>query len=868
MRRSRLVGSIPAPWSTSDSTSSRSSPSSSPSGSASSWDPTVVNGAIVDRLDREIDHVRKESDNLREANRQANSELDRANEFLDDSAAYAVDGRLTDVPVVVHRRTRRRATTWSNDTAQLVIAAGAECPAVFWLEERWKLETEEDVQALRDAADLLGGASSVRTRALGELAARLTEPVDAAGRRRERTDRPRRPPRRSRLPRHRRRQRRPRRRSRRGRRAPLVVTGTNSQFAGTDMTVETVSAFVDADAPTVVGEVFVREDAADAPERGAAVAPVRTNDGLSAMVVDGRRSRPGRRAGRDRASPCRTSERRRRSLRLRGRRDEQPAAAARRAMTPRALRRGRTAPETQPTEHEAPWTRAAARMGAVTAVSRGFGFVRVLVIAAVLGTTYPRQRVPGRELGVERRCSSSSRRARCRRCWCRRSSSCSTRVTTTKRTGSRPDCSGSRSSGSASSLSSASSAHRCSRALLTAGVENDAVAAEQRALETYLLRWFLPQLLLYACGAIATGVLYARRRFAITAAAPIGNTIVMVAALIAFRIVAGPDPTLVLSSTERLLLVIAGTGGVIAFVGDPGRRGPPQRLLAATALEPARDPEHPQAACGSRHGACCCTPTPGSCSAPRSSSASSVAGGVVAYQVAFVFFLAPYAVLAQPILTAFLPDLVGDAERGDMGSFAATVRGALDRMAVLVLPVSAVMIALALPDDARRRVRRTPRAPASSCSPPRSRRSRSACSRTARSCCFRASYYALGDSRTPALRRDRLCGGGCRRHGGRCVAHQRCRARRRVGHRPHGRVLRRRARARLRRAPPRRDARLGRRAGPRGRCRRRGGRRGLARRPGHRPARSARVTRHARRRRCRGARGVPRRARVSPGCPW
>ena len=38
---------------------------------------------------------------------------------------------------------------------------------------------------------------------------------------------------------------------------------------------------------------------------------------------------------------------------------------------------------------EAPsWTRAADRMGAVTAVSRAFGFVRVLVIAAVLGTTY------------------------------------------------------------------------------------------------------------------------------------------------------------------------------------------------------------------------------------------------------------------------------------------------------------------------------------------------------------------------------------------------------------------------------------------------------------------------------------------------
>src|SRR5262245_60922586 len=34
------------------------------------------------------------------------------------------------------------------------------------------------------------------------------------------------------------------------------------------------------------------------------------------------------------------------------------------------------------------WTGAATRMGAVTAVSRAFGFVRVLVIAAVLGTTF------------------------------------------------------------------------------------------------------------------------------------------------------------------------------------------------------------------------------------------------------------------------------------------------------------------------------------------------------------------------------------------------------------------------------------------------------------------------------------------------
>ena len=47
-----------------------------------------------------------------------------------------------------------------------------------------------------------------------------------------------------------------------------------------------------------------------------------------------------------------------------------------------------------------------------------------------------------------------------------------------------------------------------------------------------------------------------------------------------------------------------------------------------------------------------------------------VAGGVVAYQVAFTFFLAPYAVLAQPIITTILPQLSNDAAAGDLDAFA------------------------------------------------------------------------------------------------------------------------------------------------------------------------------------------------------
>jgi putative peptidoglycan lipid II flippase len=74
-----------------------------------------------------------------------------------------------------------------------------------------------------------------------------------------------------------------------------------------------------------------------------------------------------------------------------------------------------------------------------------------------------------------------------------------------------------------------------------------------------------------------------------------------------------------------------------------------------------------------------------------------VAGGVVAYQFCFVAFLAPYAILAQPIHTTILPELTVDAGNGDMASFADRLRWGLDGMSRLLLPVSAAYVALALP---------------------------------------------------------------------------------------------------------------------------------------------------------------------------
>jgi putative peptidoglycan lipid II flippase len=221
------------------------------------------------------------------------------------------------------------------------------------------------------------------------------------------------------------------------------------------------------------------------------------------------------------------------------------------------------------------------------------------------------------------------------------------------------------------------------------------VQADQQALVTDLLRFFIPQILLYAAGTIATAALYALRRFAVTAAAPIGNTVVMVACLAVFRAVAGPDPGLVLSTGEELLLVAAGTGGVLAFVGVLVGASE----LAGFRLRPRRPHRDPQVAEVLRHsgwGVVLHTGA-GLLLGTAIVAGGAVEGGVVAYQVGWVIFLAPYAVLAQPIHTAILPELVVEAREHGLTRVASSLRWGLERMAVLVVPATAGMVALAEP---------------------------------------------------------------------------------------------------------------------------------------------------------------------------
>jgi putative peptidoglycan lipid II flippase len=340
--------------------------------------------------------------------------------------------------------------------------------------------------------------------------------------------------------------------------------------------------------------------------------------------------------------------------------------------------------------------RSAAGMGAAAAVSRAFGALRMVVIAAVLGTTF---------LGNTFSASNSVSNVLFELLAAGALSAVlvPTFVDHLRRGDQRraEELAGGVLSVALAGLAVVSVlgvvfAPALAR-LLAAGVDDPVAAEDQRELATFLLRFFVPQVLLYAVGAVTTAVLHARGRFAVTAAAPIGNTVVLVAAMVAFRAMAGPAPGLDLTTGERLVLALGGTLGVAAFVGAPAvalrasgfrlrlglrrsiRDGDVRRLLRLSGWAILQ------------HSGT------GLLLAGALVAAGGVPGGVVAYQLAMVVFLAPYGILAQPIHTAVLPRLAAHAAEDDRASLREALRWAADAMTAVTVPVAALLSVLALP---------------------------------------------------------------------------------------------------------------------------------------------------------------------------
>ena len=339
-------------------------------------------------------------------------------------------------------------------------------------------------------------------------------------------------------------------------------------------------------------------------------------------------------------------------------------------------------------------TRAATRMSVATLASRAIGMVRIWVIAAVLGTTF---------LGNAYQSSSSVSNVLFELLAAGALSAVLV-PTFTQLLDAREDRKAEDLASGLLGLALAVMGVVCIvgvvfapqiARLLASGVSNPAIEDQQIALSTFLLRFFVPQVLLYVLGTVATAILYAKRSFVIPAMAPIANTVMVVSALIVFRVVAGPDPGLSLTLTEKLILAFGGLLGVAGFVAVPvvalvhsGFRFRPRLVRPDAQL---RRLLHLSAWAVFQHAGI------GILLGTAIVMGNRVEGGVIAYQFAFVAFMAAYSILAQPVLTTILPDISLDADHGAATDFADSVRWSLDRMAILVLPVSAAFLALSLP---------------------------------------------------------------------------------------------------------------------------------------------------------------------------
>ena len=77
--------------------------------------------------------------------------------------------------------------------------------------------------------------------------------------------------------------------------------------------------------------------------------------------------------------------------------------------------------------------------------------------------------------------------------------------------------------------------------------------------------------------------------------------------------------------------------------------------------------------------------------------ANQVEGGAVAYQIAFTFFLLPYALAGNPVMTTLFPRLAGDAHAGDRSRFATRLGEGVRVLAFFIVPASALLVAAARP---------------------------------------------------------------------------------------------------------------------------------------------------------------------------
>lgn len=222
-------------------------------------------------------------------------------------------------------------------------------------------------------------------------------------------------------------------------------------------------------------------------------------------------------------------------------------------------------------------------------------------------------------------------------------------------------------------------------------------AGAESSVAVRLLRLFAPQVLLYGVVALGTAVLNSLRRFALAAFAPIANNLVLIAVLLAL------SGTLRHTSTgqalaDPALLAVLGLGttaGVVAqaLVVVLGVRRSGARLRWRW------EPRHPAV----RQVAGLSGWTFAMVAANQATLfvvlllANSRPGGVSAYTYAYTFFQVPFGVVAVSITGARQPSWSAHWAAGRVRDLRTGVAAGLRLLILLMVPIAAVLAALADP---------------------------------------------------------------------------------------------------------------------------------------------------------------------------
>ncbi len=287
--------------------------------------------------------------------------------------------------------------------------------------------------------------------------------------------------------------------------------------------------------------------------------------------------------------------------------------------------------------------------------------------------------------------------------------------------------------------------------LLTLGVSSEVLREREIELGTTFLILFAPQITFYGAGMIMTGALHAHRRFGLAALAPIFNNVVVIGAYVTYAVMRGSRPASVrgITPAETWVLGLGTTLGVVAMTVCliPQLRRLGWRFRFRPSLS------HPAVRKGARLGAWAL----GYAGGYQAGLivvlllANGVQGGVAAYQWAYTFFYLPHALFGVPIFNVLFTAMSEHVARRETDEMLGRLEDGLGMLGFILIPIAALLLAVGEPlaevtlrygvmtDAGARLVGRVIQAfalglPTYSCF-----------------LVFTRAFYAIGDTKTPAL---------------------------------------------------------------------------------------------------------------------